>query len=738
MVKVIIKGGVWKNTEDEILKAAVMKYGKNQWSRIASLLHRKSAKQCKARWEEWLDPRIKKTEWSREEDEKLLHLAKIMPTQWRTIAPMVGRTAAQCLERYDELLDEAQRRAEGIDDDIEGKDVKKLKAGEIDPAPESRPARPDPIDMDEDELEMLSEARARLANTKGKKAKRKAREKQLSEARRLSALQRKRELRAAGIDIGDPNYKAKKKEDYIDYNASVPFQLPIPAGFYDPSDDSFNKSECVDKYKTQDPIPDENKLRREDKKKIQKRKQEELPETIFKRPDEIKRSKLVLPAPQVTDKEIEEIVKLGKINQMAKEMIDDSASSNLLHDYEESSRVTFNARSVRTPAIRDDHIAKEVETILALQNTESSLKGGLNTPLNDLNIKSGLPEHQVASTPNVILQALAGTPIHGSGEDSIRMSQTPAGLTPAATPFRDQLNLNKDADGYDETFDWKAAIASLPKPTNQFEIVLPDENEEEEEEDENMEIDVEDAFEVNERRRRLIEEKEKKLLKRRSTVYQRKLLQPSKVNFSLFKKSYDRSEYGNAMKLISKEMENLVKWDVSNVITENMDNNITPEMIEEARKLVEEENTEKPEYDHEMASAMDLCFNELISFEGKLTRLGNLNRKDQMDSLVKELDTLDGWLQKLGSAVAKIDKKLQIKMIGYFKVADKLIKKIEEKRHERQNVQLQIDAFSRLYQHELGSIERRIGKLQSEVNILQERENELQKQYGARMAILSE
>ena len=56
-------GGVWKNTEDEILKAAVMKYGKNQWSRIASLLSRKSAKQCKARWYEWLDPSIKKTGW---------------------------------------------------------------------------------------------------------------------------------------------------------------------------------------------------------------------------------------------------------------------------------------------------------------------------------------------------------------------------------------------------------------------------------------------------------------------------------------------------------------------------------------------------------------------------------------------------------------------------------------------------------------------------------------------------
>ena len=55
-----MKGGIWKNTEDEILKAAVMKYGHNQWSRISSLLVRKGAKQCKARWYEWLDPSIKK------------------------------------------------------------------------------------------------------------------------------------------------------------------------------------------------------------------------------------------------------------------------------------------------------------------------------------------------------------------------------------------------------------------------------------------------------------------------------------------------------------------------------------------------------------------------------------------------------------------------------------------------------------------------------------------------------
>ena len=98
--------------------------------------------------------------WTKEEDEKLLHLAKLMPTQWRTIAPIVGRTAAQCLERYGARLDQAQRKEDGGDI---ADDPRKLKPGEIDPNPETKPARPDPKDMDEDELEMLSEARARLA-----------------------------------------------------------------------------------------------------------------------------------------------------------------------------------------------------------------------------------------------------------------------------------------------------------------------------------------------------------------------------------------------------------------------------------------------------------------------------------------------------------------------------------------------------------------------------------------------
>jgi len=52
-----------------------------------------------------------------------------MPTQWRTIAPIVGRTAAQCLERYEYLLDQAQKKEDG-EETTQAEDPRKLKPGE--------------------------------------------------------------------------------------------------------------------------------------------------------------------------------------------------------------------------------------------------------------------------------------------------------------------------------------------------------------------------------------------------------------------------------------------------------------------------------------------------------------------------------------------------------------------------------------------------------------------------------
>ncbi len=131
-----------QNTEDEVLKAAIAKYGKNQWyapflspalpphpfsgSYILSSrpqdpknsarhagtngLTRPSRKQNGRKLRITLSCSQCPHPPFQTEDEKLLHLAKLMPTQWRTIAPIVGRTATQCLERYQKLLDEAEAK----------------------------------------------------------------------------------------------------------------------------------------------------------------------------------------------------------------------------------------------------------------------------------------------------------------------------------------------------------------------------------------------------------------------------------------------------------------------------------------------------------------------------------------------------------------------------------------------------------------------------------------------------
>lgn len=64
-----------------------------------------------------------------------------------------------------------------------------------------------------------------------------AREKQLEEARRLAALQKRRELRAAGIEQAP----RRKKRKGVDYNEEIPFEKRPALGFHDTATVSFLK-----------------------------------------------------------------------------------------------------------------------------------------------------------------------------------------------------------------------------------------------------------------------------------------------------------------------------------------------------------------------------------------------------------------------------------------------------------------------------------------------------------------
>ncbi|CUM65254.1 uncharacterized protein PRCAT00002887001 [Priceomyces carsonii] len=317
MPPLYVKGGVWTNVEDEILKAAVSKYGLNQWSRVASLLTKKNAKQAKARWNEWVSPGINRKEWTREEDEELLKLVRLMPNQWRSIAPVLGRTATQCVERYHILL-------EDVADDLSvtGPGIETLPAsgqtGDLNINPESKAAKPDEEELDDDEREMLSEARARLANTKGKKAQRKERERMLEESKRIALLQKRRELKAAGINVSLQS-KNKKKRKEFDYNADIPHEHEIPKGFHDTSEEvelnekeklNFNRdvnTRGMDFKEVDDKIKrDKKRLQKEIE--IEKKKRKHETETAASLTNDIsdenlKRRKLELPKPEVRERE---------------------------------------------------------------------------------------------------------------------------------------------------------------------------------------------------------------------------------------------------------------------------------------------------------------------------------------------------------------------------------------------------------------------------------------------------
>ncbi|XP_057704716.1 cell division cycle 5-like protein [Corythoichthys intestinalis] len=794
MPRIMIKGGVWRNTEDEILKAAVMKYGKNQWSRIASLLHRKSAKQCKARWYEWLDPSIKKTEWSREEEEKLLHLAKLMPTQWRTIAPIIGRTAAQCLEHYEYLLDKAAQR----DNEEEvGEDPRKLKPGEIDPNPETKPARPDPVDMDEDELEMLSEARARLANTQGKKAKRKAREKQLEEARRLAALQKRRELRAAGIHIG----KKRKKKRGVDYNAEIPFEKKPAAGFYDTSMEIYDPLAPNFKRLRQQHLDGElrnereDRDRKKDKQKIKKKKESDLPSAILQTSGVAeftkKRSKLVLPAPQISDVELEEVVKMGVASEVARQAAEESESANsassaLLSEYSITNTMNTGLRTPRTPAAQD-RIMQEAQNLMALTNIDTPLKGGLNTPLHESDFSGITPQRQQVQTPNTVLSTPFRTPGQGQGSEGMtpqagggltpRGATTP-GLTPGRTPQRDILNINSEEQMADPLYakhlqreraqQLKQNLMSLPVAKNDFEIVLP-ENAEKELEETEMDVGyVEDAADVEIRKQAQRDAEKEKELKLRHTAVQRDLPRPTEVNESVLRPSSMEplSDLQVAEELIKQEMITMMHYDclhhptaagqlqrakgrgpasASNnalhiaYLDTHPYNTVSTEDMEKAKAILAAEmEVVKVGMGHGELSmeaycqVWEECYGQVLYLPGqnRYTRANLASKKDRIESVEKKLEVNRGHMTAEARKAAKMEKKLKILLGGFQSRALGLLKQHNELWEQVEQAATELETFTQLKKQEDLAIPRRLEALREDVGRQMDRERELQQRYG--------
>uniref|UniRef100_A0A3P9IFQ5 V-myb avian myeloblastosis viral oncogene homolog-like 2b n=1 Tax=Oryzias latipes TaxID=8090 RepID=A0A3P9IFQ5_ORYLA len=92
----------WTQEEDDKLKGLVQKLGTNDWKRICSHLPTHSENQCQHRWFKVLDPELVKGPWTKEEDEKVIELVGLYGNkQWALVAKhLKGRLGKQCRERW--------------------------------------------------------------------------------------------------------------------------------------------------------------------------------------------------------------------------------------------------------------------------------------------------------------------------------------------------------------------------------------------------------------------------------------------------------------------------------------------------------------------------------------------------------------------------------------------------------------------------------------------------------------
>lgn len=101
--------GPWTNEEDERLQEFVDREGSASWSKAATLLVGRTSKQCRERWFNHLNPDVKKTSWSAEEDELIYELFQQYGSSWSRIAKMVpGRTDTAIKNRFYSTLRKIQ------------------------------------------------------------------------------------------------------------------------------------------------------------------------------------------------------------------------------------------------------------------------------------------------------------------------------------------------------------------------------------------------------------------------------------------------------------------------------------------------------------------------------------------------------------------------------------------------------------------------------------------------------
>ena len=422
----------------------------------------------------------------------------------------------------------------------------------------------------------------------------------------------------------------------------------------------------------------------------------------------------------------------------------------------------------------------EARNLRNMVTAQTPLLGDENTPLHETGtsgtgFESATPRHQVSFTPNPL-----ATPYRAPDPSSVGATPREAGqigATPLRTPMRDNLSINPD-DEFSSVAQTprenrmresaskralRVGFMNLPKPENNFELMVPEDEEDDAAQDQMRD---EDAAERDAKLKRAREEDERKALARRSQAIKLGLPRPTNVDVEQLLKDLqlDDGELPTdlvpAQKLVDAELVQLLHHDS---LTYPLPGTSHPggtkssyqiprdEDIDEARLAVQRELASSlgfPDANEEQtrqgvtaltkSEEVDEGFGwpsirSRLAFDARQHRYvdpASLSPEERMEGYSALLNESRDLMAREAGKISKAEKKLNVTLGGYQARSKALIQKMSDLFGELQRGHVDYESFSRLRINENAAGPARVESLKEEVDKLARRERMLQDRYA--------
>lgn len=96
--------------DDERLKAIIKDLGTKSWADVSKAMGNRNPRQCKERWENYLNPHINNDPWTKEEDDLLILKQKEIGSRWVTISHFFNRRTDAAVKNRWQMLARRQKK----------------------------------------------------------------------------------------------------------------------------------------------------------------------------------------------------------------------------------------------------------------------------------------------------------------------------------------------------------------------------------------------------------------------------------------------------------------------------------------------------------------------------------------------------------------------------------------------------------------------------------------------------